>query len=218
MRKVLSIVRKFVIVVLLLLTVVTGLVWVISFFVPARNNSRLWLRTDNAILLSQGRSWQVISGLAADDNKLSFWTSDGAFQVTYLRLVVSLSTDERDREWAIGPVEFFRVRFPRPRPPDRRDLISDFLGLEQIQPLYWLSEQSTLRVPFWIPFTALALYPTLAFIRGPLRRWRRRKKGHCPQCGYNLTGNVSGVCPECGIKLQESITHDDNNGEAYNEQ
>ncbi len=25
--------------------------------------------------------------------------------------------------------------------------------------------------------------------------------GHCRQCGYNLTGNVSGVCPECGTKI-----------------
>lgn len=22
--------------------------------------------------------------------------------------------------------------------------------------------------------------------------------GHCRTCGYNLTGNVSGICPECG--------------------
>jgi hypothetical protein len=26
----------------------------------------------------------------------------------------------------------------------------------------------------------------------------RRKMGLCAHCGYNLTGNVSGVCPECG--------------------
>lgn len=24
---------------------------------------------------------------------------------------------------------------------------------------------------------------------------------HCLSCGYNLTGNVSGVCPECGEPL-----------------
>jgi predicted Zn-ribbon and HTH transcriptional regulator len=25
--------------------------------------------------------------------------------------------------------------------------------------------------------------------------------GHCRECGYNLTGNVSGICPECGEKI-----------------
>ena len=30
-----------------------------------------------------------------------------------------------------------------------------------------------------------------------LRR-ERLAKGQCPHCGYDLTGNVSGVCPECG--------------------
>ena len=25
--------------------------------------------------------------------------------------------------------------------------------------------------------------------------------GHCPACGHNLTGNVSGVCPECGERI-----------------
>jgi hypothetical protein len=24
---------------------------------------------------------------------------------------------------------------------------------------------------------------------------------HCGKCGYNLTGNVSGICPECGWKI-----------------
>jgi hypothetical protein len=30
---------------------------------------------------------------------------------------------------------------------------------------------------------------------------RYRKPGHCTRCGYNLTGNVSGVCPECGLAI-----------------
>ncbi len=30
------------------------------------------------------------------------------------------------------------------------------------------------------------------------RDWRKHPPGHCPRCGYDLTGNVSGVCPECG--------------------
>jgi hypothetical protein len=28
----------------------------------------------------------------------------------------------------------------------------------------------------------------------------------CPQCQYNLTGNVSGTCPECGTKFLEEIS------------
>ena len=27
---------------------------------------------------------------------------------------------------------------------------------------------------------------------------RRPPPGSCPECGYNLTGNLSGRCPECG--------------------
>jgi len=44
-------------------------------------------------------------------------------------------------------------------------------------------------------------YPLISFVRGPLRRYRRRKKGLCIHCGYNLRGNTSGVCPECGKKI-----------------
>src|SRR5687767_3380122 len=30
------------------------------------------------------------------------------------------------------------------------------------------------------------------------RAVRRKREGRCWQCGYDVTGNVSGVCPECG--------------------
>jgi len=50
----------------------------------------------------------------------------------------------------------------------------------------------------WVPLALLAAYPAVAFVCGPVRRWRRRRKGRCVRCGYDLTGNVSGVCPECG--------------------
>ncbi len=33
------------------------------------------------------------------------------------------------------------------------------------------------------------------------RRARRLADGHCGYCGYDLTGNVSGVCPECGERI-----------------
>ena len=56
-------------------------------------------------------------------------------------------------------------------------------------------------VPMWEPLLLFGIYPAIAFIRGPLRRHRRRKKGLCLKCGYNLTGNESGICPECGEQI-----------------
>ena len=55
--------------------------------------------------------------------------------------------------------------------------------------------------PAWLPFIVFGTYPTIAFVRGPLRRWRRRREGLCLKCAYDLTGNVSGVCPECGVEV-----------------
>ena len=34
-----------------------------------------------------------------------------------------------------------------------------------------------------------------------LVRRRRPRPGRCAECGYDLTGNESGVCPECGRKV-----------------
>ena len=57
-------------------------------------------------------------------------------------------------------------------------------------------------VPLWVLFVLFVAYPVVAFIRGPVRRRilarRARLAVCCRKCGYNLTGNVSGICPECG--------------------
>jgi hypothetical protein len=50
----------------------------------------------------------------------------------------------------------------------------------------------------------MAGYATPLLIFGLLSRWYapvRFLPGHCQKCGYNLTGNVSGVCPECGERV-----------------
>jgi hypothetical protein len=55
--------------------------------------------------------------------------------------------------------------------------------------------------------TATAIYLTMALpitwiLTEAIGRYRRqRPSGHCRECGYNLTGNVSRVCPECGTPI-----------------
>jgi hypothetical protein len=57
----------------------------------------------------------------------------------------------------------------------------------------------------------LALVPPLLILAGALfsrRLWKaadRLRPGLCRSCGYDLTGNVSGVCPECGGASGEVI-------------
>jgi len=73
------------------------------------------------------------------------------------------------------------------------------------QPLSLYSQSRTLTISFIVPLIISLLstiYPTIAILRGPLRRYRRRRKGLCVKCGYNLTGNKSGVCPECGTEIK----------------
>lgn len=63
----------------------------------------------------------------------------------------------------------------------------------------------TMRVvtcPLWILLLVFSSYPAIAFIRGPLRRRRRRKRGLCIHCGYSLTGLPESRCPECGTAIE----------------
>src|SRR5262245_12350573 len=53
--------------------------------------------------------------------------------------------------------------------------------------------QAAIQMPLWA-ISAIVLIPTILAWRS-LRR--RPRPGYCI-CGYDLTGNVSGVCPECG--------------------
>jgi hypothetical protein len=60
--------------------------------------------------------------------------------------------------------------------------------------------------PFVLGLLLAALAGLLAYAwysydrpRGVLHRQiDRMNHGRCPECGYDLTGNESGVCPECG--------------------
>lgn len=47
--------------------------------------------------------------------------------------------------------------------------------------------------------------------------WRKRKypAHYCQKCGYNLTGNTSGICPECGTSITVSEKKSNQQPDAY---
>ncbi len=55
-------------------------------------------------------------------------------------------------------------------------------------------------IPLWVMFLA----GLLPFTWITWRDRRRIQPGHCRQCGYDLTGNVSGTCPECAALVLDS--------------
>jgi hypothetical protein len=52
-------------------------------------------------------------------------------------------------------------------------------------------------IPLWMPLGALAIPTATLWLLD-----QRVPENHCRNCGYNLTGNVSGVCPECGTQTR----------------
>lgn len=54
--------------------------------------------------------------------------------------------------------------------------------------------------PFWALLLLCVGYSTIYFLRGPLRRRKRRHRGQCLECGYDLRGSA-GKCPECGADV-----------------
>ena len=53
-------------------------------------------------------------------------------------------------------------------------------------------------LPFWI----LTMIPSVLAIF-TMKATIRRVPGPCAHCGFDLTGNTTGVCPECGTSIAE---------------
>jgi hypothetical protein len=59
-------------------------------------------------------------------------------------------------------------------------------------------------VPCWSLVILFGILPSLWVSKN--RKRRNRNTAECLACGYNLTGNSSGVCPECGHEIAKSAT------------
>lgn len=60
----------------------------------------------------------------------------------------------------------------------------------------WVSVRSY-ALPLWIPFLFFFILTSYLWLTDR----RRYPAGRCAGCGYDLTGNTSGVCSECGTPV-----------------
>lgn len=94
------------------------------------------------------------------------------------------------------PLKFAFEIAPRIDPRTCVGMLEDSINLDDFKAIV------TFVTPAWLPAPLFAAYPLWCFYRGPWRRRRRKAKGQCLRCGYDLTGNVTGVCSECGATIE----------------
>lgn len=174
-KRILRIIRKIFLVVLTCLTLGAISMW-LSLFVSASWSRHFTLGADS--------NFNIVR------NTHSYWIS------WYNRkdfTEMSLTFYPHRFQWTISyrPPLFLNAREDSIELSKWRCLISGSIGKQKH---IWF-----IGVPASVVITILAIYPSLS-----LAVWwyRRRKKqpdpNGCKSCGYDLTGNESGVCPECG--------------------
>jgi hypothetical protein len=125
-------------------------------------------------------------------------TSQGRLRVEWRRLLHSSGVYASDRHFVhtrAAPAK--PLGLVRMRGADLRDYRAGRFAYQSG------SLQDRFRIlftPCWVVAAVSAALPAwwLVVVRRRWRRDRRREAGRCPECGYDLTGNLSGVCPECG--------------------
>lgn len=66
-----------------------------------------------------------------------------------------------------------------------------------MKPVGWTESSSALWVPYWFLMLVFAILPVRRFYLW-VRTRRRRQRGLCERCGYDLRGSLD-KCPECGV-------------------
>lgn len=82
-------------------------------------------------------------------------------------------------------------------PPAGRARFDWILRIDDIADPWY--DRNGIEVNGWVLACVLAAYPLVVLLRFLVRTRILRRAAACTTCGYDLTGNVTGVCPECGV-------------------
>jgi len=161
------------------------------------------LRLDGSVWLSgNAGSWDMVLYLNRfHDESIRVIARQNALRL-HVNYKINPGEGGTYRHVSVGPIEFdWNPAVYVTLPCERGELPDSASDEERAR---WLlhDAKTWIAVPFWLPAPLFAAYPFWAFVRGPWRRRRRKAKGLCLRCGYDLTGNVTGVCSECGRSVR----------------
>jgi hypothetical protein len=107
-------------------------------------------------------------------------------------------------EFRSASTEYGGALVPRLLPGD-----TDSAGDSQAQMNGWQEYEvltvrfTAIAFPLGVAVLLVSAYPLVAVLQRLFGR--RIPVGHCRNCGYNLTANVTGICPECGAAAEEVV-------------
>ena len=165
-----------------------------------------------AVVVLWVRSYRVHdwTGFHAIGRTFEISTANHALQVEwtdrpYRYILVSWGFDGIDSAQPLP--EFIRPQHHAPTSLDGRPEEYRWLGF-YLEPTYhqapgdakydcWFS---AIGLPYYFLFALTGVAPVIRAKRW-LKNRRRTMFNLCHVCGYNLTGNISGICPECGTTV-----------------
>jgi len=171
-------------------------------------SSRTWLWITLGILALWGVSLRdgplMLCGLAP---KFDFQIKDGAIGCSWSDVDSSGLLNQASGVAPVGSLTYYSV-FPQPifyRCTSTRLRSFGFaLGvLCAHSSMHACPPRCFAVLPLWEPTLAAVAITACLHIR---ERRRASRSHECQTCGYNLTGNVSGICPECGTKIKIAQT------------
>jgi hypothetical protein len=157
----------------------------------------MWLRSEH-----RSDMWSRQSGDAVD----MVWSNKS--RIGFGRLTDAPFRFEEPWHWTFVPAET-----PPPRQPGFFGAMG-FGSIDRLQVFFpktiaprltpFQVRQRDWWMPYWFIEFVLVLLPLMWALRWYKER-HRHKPGFCSTCGYNLTGNVSGICPECGTPIPPDL-------------
>jgi len=159
----------------------------------------LWLRSYHVADAVSWQRWHNVGG-TYHGHFGDVYSGRGVFRIDFLRLTTafpSSTSTARQWEWTRSDATHFRLP---------RDTFWQRLGFGYIsdsQSAAGLRNATVTTRAYWVPYWALVTLASIVPLRWllvALTRARRRRRGLCARCGYDVRFS-EGRCPECGAPL-----------------